>query len=82
MGHGDSGWFAAGGTAGVGGPWNEAEAHCQTALHQAHELPHRIAQPEVRRWYARILIDRTGGRSAAPTSSISRSSSRPWAAAS
>ncbi len=24
----------------------------------AHELPHKIEQPEVRRWYARMLIDR------------------------
>ncbi len=28
------------------------------ALRQAHELPHVLEQPEVRRWYARMLIDR------------------------
>jgi hypothetical protein len=27
-------------------------------MRQAHELPHKIEQPEVRRWYARMLIDR------------------------
>jgi hypothetical protein len=31
--------------------------HFETALKQAHELPHKIAQPEVRRWYARMLRD-------------------------
>jgi len=28
------------------------------ALRQAHELPVVVEQPEVRRWYARMLIDR------------------------
>ena len=46
--------------AAAGGQWDEAEQHYQTALWQAHELPHRISQSEVRRWYARILIDRDG----------------------
>lgn len=36
----------------------KAEEHCQTALRQAHDLPNLIQQPEVRRWYARMLIDR------------------------
>jgi len=35
-----------------------AGRHFQTALRQAHELPHRIEQPEVRGWYARMLLDR------------------------
>ena len=35
-----------------------AQSHFETALKQAHELPHKIAQPEVRRWYARMLLDR------------------------
>ena len=30
----------------------------EKALRQAHALPHKIAQPEVRRWYAWMLIDR------------------------
>ncbi len=34
------------------------EEHYRTALRQAHELPHKLEQPEVRRWYARMLIDR------------------------
>ena len=29
-------------------------------MRQAHELPVVIEQPEVRRWYARMLIDRDG----------------------
>ena len=48
----------AGTAAAAGGQWGEAEEHYRTALGQAHELPHRIAQPEVRRWYARMLLDR------------------------
>jgi len=38
--------------------WERAEEHYEKALRQAHELPVVIAQPEVRRWYARMLIDR------------------------
>ena len=48
----------AGIAAACGRQWDEAEEHYQTALRQAHELPHKIGQPEVRRWYARMLIDR------------------------
>ncbi len=51
-------------TAGIaassGNEWEKAEEHYQTALRQAHELPNKIEQPEVRRWYARMLIDRDG----------------------
>jgi hypothetical protein len=50
----------AGMAAAAGGLWDKAEEHYQTALRQAHELPHRLPQPEVRRWYARMLIDRDG----------------------
>jgi len=49
----------AGTAAAAGGRWEEAEGHYRTALRQAHDLPHKIAQPEVRRWYARMLLDRT-----------------------
>ena len=48
----------AGTAAAAGGQWEQAEEHYQTALRQAHELPFVIEQPEVRRWYARMLIDR------------------------
>jgi tetratricopeptide (TPR) repeat protein len=48
----------AGMAAAAGGHWEKAEEHYQTALRQAHELPVVIEQPEVRRWYARMLIDR------------------------
>jgi tetratricopeptide (TPR) repeat protein len=50
----------AGIAAACGGQWEKAEEHYQTALRQAHELPHKIEQPEVRRWYARMLLDRDG----------------------
>jgi tetratricopeptide (TPR) repeat protein len=48
----------AGMTAAAGRQWDKAEEHYQTALRQAHELPVVMGQPEVRRWYARMLIDR------------------------
>jgi tetratricopeptide (TPR) repeat protein len=50
----------AGMAAAAGGQWEKAEEHYRTALRQAHEIPHKIEQPEVRRWYARMLIDRDG----------------------
>ena len=50
----------AGMAAAAGGQWEKAEEHYQTALRQAHELPVVMEQPEVRRWYARMLIDRDG----------------------
>jgi len=46
--------------AACGRQWEKAEEHYQAALRQAHELPHKLEQPEVRRWYARMLIDRDG----------------------
>ena len=60
---------AAGTAAAAGGQWDASEGHYRTALRQAEELPHRIAQPEVRRWYAQMLIDRndTGDRARART---------------
>jgi len=48
----------AGIAAGAGGNWMQAEEHFRTALRRAEELPHIIEQPEARRWYARMLIDR------------------------
>jgi tetratricopeptide (TPR) repeat protein len=48
----------AGMAASAGGQWDKAEQHYRTALRQAHELPVVMEQPEVRRWYARMLIDR------------------------
>jgi class 3 adenylate cyclase/tetratricopeptide (TPR) repeat protein len=40
------------------GRFDEAVEHFENALRQAHELPHKIEQPEVRRWYADMLIER------------------------
>jgi class 3 adenylate cyclase/tetratricopeptide (TPR) repeat protein len=48
----------AGMAAAAGGQWDVAEEHYQKALRQAHDLPVVIEQPEVRRFYARMLIDR------------------------
>ncbi len=46
--------------AAAGRQWEKAEKHYLTALRQAHDIPVVIGQPEVRRWYARMLIDRDG----------------------
>jgi hypothetical protein len=48
----------AGIAAAAGKQWGDAEQHFVTALRQAHEIPSRPEQPEVRRWYARMLIER------------------------
>ena len=54
-------WEAVAGMAATAGEqWDAADNHFQTALRQAEEIPHKIAQPEVRRAYARMLIDRDG----------------------
>ena len=50
--------MVAGIAAACGEHWDMAQEHYETALRQAHELPHVIAQPEVRRWYAQMLLDR------------------------
>ena len=50
--------MVAGIAAACGSQWNTAQEHFETALRQAHELPHKVAQPEVRRWYAQMLLDR------------------------
>jgi hypothetical protein len=49
---------AAGTAAAAAEQWEAAESHYRTAMRQADELPYRIAQPEVRRWYARMLLER------------------------
>ena len=38
--------------------WTAAEEHYQTALDQAHEMPYRIAQADIRRWHAQMHLDR------------------------
>ena len=48
----------AGTAAAAGEQWKAAEEHYEIALRQAQELPHKIARPEVRRWYAQMLRDR------------------------
>ena len=48
----------AGVSAACGKQWEAAQQHFETALRQASDIPHRIAQPESRRWYAWMLLDR------------------------
>ena len=48
----------AGIAAAAGHDWTNAERHYETALRQAHEIPFISEQPEARRWYAQMLIDR------------------------
>ena len=50
----------AGIAAACGQQWERAEEHFEAALRQAHELPNVVEQPEVRRWYAWMLLDRDG----------------------
>ena len=49
-------------TAGIaavaGERWPDAEAHFERALGQAEDIPHRIDQADVRRWWAWMLLDR------------------------
>lgn len=48
----------AGLAAAAGAEWETAERHFDTALRQAHDFPSTIGQPETRRWYAWMLLDR------------------------
>ena len=50
----------AGMAAAAGERWDAAEGHYLTALRQAEELPNPIEQAEVRRFHARMLLDRDG----------------------
>ena len=52
-------WQMVAGIAAAGGKrWNAAEEHFETALREAAELPAVLAQPETRRWYSRMLLNR------------------------
>ncbi len=61
--------MVAGIAAASGEHWDAAQEHFETALYQAHDLPHKIAQAEVRRWYSQMLLDRnaSGDRDKART---------------
>ncbi len=48
----------AGIAAAAAGEWDLAEGHFQNALRQAEEIPHRLEQPEVKRWHAHMLLER------------------------
>ena len=50
--------MVAGIAAGAERHWEAASEHFEAALQQAPEWPHIVAQPEVRRWYAQMLLDR------------------------
>ena len=61
FGHDFSMWEAVAGMAAAAGEqWDAADRHFNTALRQAEEIPNKIAQPEVRRAWARMLIQRNG----------------------
>ena len=49
--------------------WDAASEHFEAALRQADEWPHVVAQPEIRRWHARMLLkrDQPGDRDKART---------------
>jgi tetratricopeptide (TPR) repeat protein len=49
---------AAGMAASAGRRWDVAHEHFRAALEHADRVPHRLQQAEVRRWYARSLLDR------------------------
>jgi hypothetical protein len=49
---------AAGIAAAAGRRWEKAEQHFNESMRQADELPHRLEQPEVRRFYAQMLLER------------------------
>jgi tetratricopeptide (TPR) repeat protein len=51
----------AGIAAAAAGHSEAAREHFETALTQAEALPHRVAQPEVRRWYAWMLLGEKNG---------------------
>lgn len=59
----------AGIAAAAGERWTAAEEHFCKAIGQAADVPYKLAQPEVRRWYAQMLLDRggTGDRDKART---------------
>jgi tetratricopeptide (TPR) repeat protein len=42
------------------GEYDEAEAFFRDALEEAERIPIKLEQPEIRRWYAKMLIDRNG----------------------
>jgi hypothetical protein len=48
----------AGMTATAAREWDGAEQHFERALRQAEELPIRLEIPQVRHWYAAMLLDR------------------------
>jgi tetratricopeptide (TPR) repeat protein len=48
----------AGIAAAAGRRWDRAEHHFEEALRQAHEIPFKVEQPEVRRFFAGMLIER------------------------
>ncbi|TDI41755.1 MAG: hypothetical protein E2P02_14230 [Acidobacteria bacterium] len=49
---------AAGIAAACGRYWDAAEAHFRIALRYAREFPHKLEEPQIRYWYAKMLIDR------------------------
>ena len=50
----------AGIAAAAGERWSDAEVHFERARQQADEIPHRIDQADVPRWWAWMLLERDG----------------------
>ena len=50
----------AGIAAAAGGHWSDADVHFERARQQADEIPHRIDQADVPRWWAWMLLERDG----------------------
>ncbi len=48
----------AGIAAAAGEQWDKAVEHFEASLRQAHEFPHKLEQPQVRYWYAKMLTNR------------------------
>ncbi|HLG05250.1 MAG TPA: BREX system ATP-binding domain-containing protein [Gemmatimonadales bacterium] len=57
----------AGIAAAAGRQWDQAESHFYEGLRLAGEIPHRLAQPDTRRWHGWMLLERgeTGDRARA-----------------
>ena len=53
--------LTAGISAAAGQRWEQAGNHFETAREQADMIPFRSEQPEVRRWHAKMLLDRGRG---------------------
>ncbi len=59
-----------------GKQWDQAEAHFERAIEQAHSLPHRIEQAQVPHWYAKMLFRRNAPGDSEKASQLLKQSSQ------